>query len=348
MTSMPDHLRITTPDDWHLHLRSGAMLRLVLPDSCRWCDRAIIMPNLKAPITSRQSVLRYKAAILKARPAQATFSPLMTLYLTDTTDPDTLEELYAQGLVFAAKLYPAGATTNAESGVTDIRNIDQMLQRMAEIGMPLLIHGEVVDPDVDIFDREAVFIERILKPLRERQPDLRITLEHITTCEAVRFVTAAGERTGATITAHHLHINRNHLFEGGVRPHHYCLPIAKREHHRQALIEIATSGHPRFFAGTDSAPHTPAHKQSACGCAGIYTAHAALEFYAEVFEAAGALETLETFVSLNGARFYGLPPNRSTLTLRKRERRLPSILGAGRTSVVPFRGGTPIHWDIAS
>ncbi|MEE2761800.1 MAG: dihydroorotase [Pseudomonadota bacterium] len=308
-------LTIRRPDDWHVHLRDGEMLRRVVPHTARQFARAIVMPNLAPPVTTAVAAGAYRRRILEALPENSGFLPLMTCYLTDGTNPGALQDGFLDGVFAAAKLYPVGATTNSDFGVTDIGKMDSVFERMAKIGMPILFHGEVTDPDVDVFDREAVFIETILEPLLARHPSLKAVLEHITTRDAVNYVNGKAGKLGATITAHHLIINRNALFEGGLRPHHYCLPVAKREFHRLALREAAVSGSPWFFLGTDSAPHPVADKESDCGCAGIFTAPAAMELYAQVFEEEGALDKLEGFASVFGAQFYGLPLNEGTLTL---------------------------------
>ena len=339
-------ITITRPDDWHLHLRDGAEMAAVLPDTARRFARAIVMPNLKPPITSVALAHAYRDRIVAALPPGMDFTPLMTLYLTDSTPAEEIEKAKASGFVYAVKLYPAGATTNSQSGVTDLKKVADVLAAMAACGMPLLIHGEVTDHDVDVFDREHIFIERSLRPLVARYPKLRLVLEHITTKQAADFVTNAGPNVAATITAHHLLLNRNALFQGGIRPHHYCLPVLKREEHRLALIKAATSGNPKFFLGTDSAPHAKYTKEHACGCAGVYTAHAALELYAEVFEAVGALEKLEGFASLFGADFYGLPRNREKIILTKALGAIPVELKYGEHSLVPFRAGESITWRI--
>ena len=346
LAAMPQSLILRRPDDWHLHLRDGAMLAAVLPFTARQFARAIIMPNLVPPVTDVASAVAYRARIHAALPSGAEFTPLMTCYLTDTTDPDELERGARAGVFAAVKFYPAKATTNSAHGVTDIAKTYGALERMAALGLPLLIHGEVTDTDVDVFDREAVFIERVLTPLHRRLPTLKIVLEHVTTAEAVAFVSESGPGIAATITAHHLVINRNALFVGGLRPHMYCLPIAKREKHRLALRRAATSGSTKFFLGTDSAPHPAADKENACGCAGIFTAPAALEIYAQVFAEDGALDRLEAFASLNGPRFYGLPPNERRITLRRRAWRIPPRIDAGGTAVVPFLAGEEIGWTI--
>ncbi len=346
-TAMNDTLIIRQPDDWHVHLRDGAMLRAVLPWTARQFARAIIMPNLVPPITTVADARDYRDRILAATPVGAEFTPLMTCYLTDTTDAAEVARGYEAGVFAAVKLYPAHATTHSAHGVTDIERVMPVLERMAALGMPLLIHGEVTDPEVDIFDREAVFIERVLDKLRRRLPELRIVLEHVTTEEAVAFVGAGGPNLAATITAHHLAINRNALFQGGIRPHLYCLPIAKREKHRRALRRAATSGSPAFFLGTDSAPHAAPTKETACGCAGIYTAPAALEIYAEVFEEEGALDRFEAFASLNGPAFYRLPFNERRITLRREAWAVPDRVGEGDLAVVPFRAGERLRWRLA-
>lgn len=341
---MTDTLTITRPDDWHLHLRDGDMLAAVLPDSARRFARAIVMPNLKPPVRTVSEAAAYRARILDVLPAGTPFEPLMTLYLTDNTSPEDIVEAKSSGLVHAVKYYPAGATTNSDSGVTDIRRVESVLETMEEAGMPLLLHGEVTDPDIDLFDREAVFIERILQPLLERRPKLRIVMEHITTRQAAEFVSAAPANVAATVTVHHLLYNRNAMFQGGIRPHYYCLPVLKRETHRQALIAAAISGNPKFFLGTDSAPHVTSAKEAACGCAGIYTAHAAIELYAEAFEAAGALDKLEGFASHFGPDFYGLPRNTESITLLRESHNIPETHAAG---VTPLGAGESLSWRLA-
>ncbi|MDP2431519.1 MAG: dihydroorotase [Pseudomonadota bacterium] len=338
-----DQLKITRPDDWHVHLRDDAMLAAVLPDTARRFARAIVMPNLKPPVRTLAEAAAYRARILAALPVGLDFTPLMTLYLTDNTTPEEIFKAKESGFVQAVKYYPAGATTNSDSGVTDITKVQAALEAMQEAGLPLLLHGEVTDPEVDVFDREAVFIERILEPLLKRLPGLKVVLEHITTRQAAAFVTAAPANVAATVTAHHLLYNRNAMFQGGMRPHYYCLPVLKRESHRQALIEVATSGNPKFFLGTDSAPHARDAKESACGCAGIYTAHAAIELYAEAFELAGALDKLEAFASFHGPDFYGLPRNTATLTLRREPWVVATDHAAG---VVPLRAGESVNWRV--
>jgi dihydroorotase len=323
------------------------MLSLVLPFTARAFARAIVMPNLVPPVSSVAAAAAYRRRILAALPEGAEFTPLLTCYLTDATPPEEISRGHGKAVFTAAKLYPAGATTNSEFGVSGVERIMPVLERMAAIGMPLLVHGEVADPEVDLFDREAVFIDRVLDPLRRRLPELKIVFEHITTKEAAQYVAAAGERLAATITAHHLLINRNALFSGGIRPHLYCLPIAKREEDRLALRRAATSGDPHFFLGTDSAPHAVAQKEGACGCAGIFSAPAALEIYAEVFEEEGALGRLEAFASLNGPRFYGLAINEARLTLLREPFCVPERIGAGTDAVIPFRAGESLRWRLA-
>ncbi|WP_207482098.1 dihydroorotase [Arenibaculum pallidiluteum] len=345
----PDRLVIRRPDDWHLHLREGAMLRAVLPFTARRFGRAIIMPNLKPPVTTVARARAYRDEIMAALPPGAAFRPLMTCYLTDGADPDEIDRGFRDGDWVAVKLYPAHATTNSAHGVTDLARVRPVLQRMERIGMPLLIHGEVTDPEIDIFDREAVFLERTLAPLLAEHPGLRIVLEHVTTADAVAFVraNAAGGRLGATITAHHLIVNRTHMFQGGIRPHLYCLPIAKRETHRLALREAAASGEACFFLGTDSAPHPIADKESACGCAGVFTAPSAIELYAEVFDEMGALDRLEAFASLNGPRFYRMDPNPGTITLQRGGETVPErVAVASGSEVLPFRAGEATRWRL--
>jgi dihydroorotase len=345
---MTDSLTIRRPDDWHLHLRDNAAMQAVLPYTARQFGRAIVMPNLTPPITTAEMAVTYRERIVAAVPAGLNFTPLMVAYLTNGTDPDALAAGYRNGAFVAAKLYPAHATTNSAAGVTDIRNIDAVLEKMAEIGMPLLIHGEVTSPDVDIFDREAVFIDMILEPLTRRLPTLRIVFEHATTERAVEFVTQAPANIGATITPHHLLLNRNAMFQGGMRPHHYCLPVVKRERHRVALVTAATSGDPHFFLGTDSAPHAARLKEHACGCAGIFNAVTAIELYAQVFDEAGALEHLEAFASLNGPRFYGLPVNEETITLTRAPTVVPdSVALPGGDEIRPFRAGETLVWHLS-
>lgn len=340
-------LTITQPDDWHLHLRDGAALAAVLPDTARQFARAIVMPNLTPPVTTTAMAKAYRQRILQALPPDAQFEPLMTLYLTDNTTADEIRTARASGVVHGVKLYPAGATTNSAAGVTDLARCAHTLAAMERCGMPLLVHAEVTDPDVDIFDRERVFIERHMLPLLQQFPALRVVFEHITTRDAVNFVEQAASHVGATVTAHHLLMNRNAMLVGGVKPHHYCLPVLKREEHRQALVRVATSGNPKFFLGTDSAPHARSAKETACGCAGIYTAHAALEFYAEVFEAAAALDRLEAFASFHGADFYGLPRNTGKVVLRKAPWKVAETLPMADGELVPLRAGQEIGWKLA-
>jgi dihydroorotase len=344
--AMSDTITLRRPDDWHVHFRDGAMLRTVLPFTARQFARAIVMPNLVPPVTTIADARAYRERIIAALPNGAQFTPLMTCYLTDTTDPEEVARGYEEGVFAAVKLYPAHATTHSAHGVTDIDRVMPVLERMAVTGMPLLIHGEATDPEVDIFDREAVFIERVLDPLRRRLPELRIVLEHVTSAEAVAYVGGAGPNLAATITAHHLIINRNALFAGGIRPHLYCLPIAKREKHRLALRRAATSGNPAFFLGTDSAPHAVPTKETACGCAGIFTAPAALELYAEVFEEEGALEHFEAFAALNGPAFYRLAVNEERVILRRDQWTVPERIGEGDGAVTPFRAGESLRWRL--
>jgi dihydroorotase len=340
-------LTIRRPDDWHVHLRDGAMLEAVAPYTARQFARAIVMPNLDPPVTSVAAAEAYRSRILAAARVMD-FTPLMTCYLTDEADAGELRRGFECGVFTAAKLYPANATTNSAHGVTKIERIRGALEAMQRVGMPLLVHGEVTDPDVDAFDREKVFIERILSRLVEDFPELRIVLEHITTREAVQFVEAAAPNVAGTVTPHHLVINRNALFAGGLRPHAYCLPLAKREEHRLAVRRAATSGSPKFFLGTDSAPHAVERKESACGCAGIFNAPFALETYATAFDEDGALDRFEAFASLNGPRFYGLPLNEGTITLERAESPVPDRLDAGGASLVPFRAGETLPWRLAS
>jgi dihydroorotase len=346
MADTTDSLTLIRPDDWHVHLRDGEMMAAVLPYTARQFARAIVMPNLLPPVTTIAAACAYRGRILAALPAGADFTPLLTCYLTDDADAQEIARGHAEGAFAAVKLYPARATTNAAFGVTDYDHVMPVLERMAAIGMPLLVHGEVTDPEVDVFDREAVFIERVLAPLCRRLPELKIVLEHVTTEEAVHYVAASGPNLAATITAHHLIINRNALFTGGIRPHLYCLPIAKREKHRRALRHAATSGDPRFFLGSDSAPHAVTAKETACGCAGIFTAPAALELYAEVFEEEDALDRFEAFAALSGPAFYGLPINRTRVTLRREPFAMPARLDAGAAAIVPFRAGETLRWRL--
>ncbi|MBT9613804.1 MAG: dihydroorotase [Burkholderiales bacterium] len=340
-------ITFTRPDDWHLHVRDHALMAAVIPDTARRFARAIIMPNLKPPVTTTELAREYRARIVAATPPGARFEPLMTLYLTDNTSPNEIRTAKMSGLIHGVKYYPAGATTNADAGVTVISRCYDALAAMEEVGLPLLIHGEVTNPHVDVFDREQVFIDNVLEPLAARFPRLKIVLEHITTRQAVDFVKAAPDNIAATITAHHLLYNRNAMFAGGMRPHLYCLPVLKREEHRWVLLAAATSGNPKFFLGTDSAPHSKHAKESACGCAGIYSAHAAIELYAEAFESANALGKLEAFASFYGADFYGLPRNADTITLVKEEWDVPSELAFGSDKLIPLRAGERIHWRLA-
>jgi dihydroorotase len=342
----PTILTIRRPDDWHVHLREGAMLAGVVGHSARQFARAIVMPNLVPPVTDVEMAAAYRERILAALPEGAAFTPLMTSYLTDTTDPDDLRRGFAEEVYTAAKLYPAHATTNSAHGVTDIVNIRPALEAMQAIGMPLLVHGEVTDPEVDVFDREVVFIDRVLGPLIRDLPALKVVFEHITTAEAVEFVEASGPSLAATITPQHLHLNRNALFAGGLRPHAYCLPVIKRERHRRALRRAATSGSPKYFLGTDSAPHAQSAKEADCGCAGIFNAPYALESYATVFDEEGALDKFEAFASENGPRFYGLPLNNGTVTLERAETVVPQSIGAAGIPVVPFHAGERLGWRL--
>ena len=339
------HITLTRPDDWHLHVREGEALKSVVPDTAKQFGRAIIMPNLATPITTAAQAQTYRDEIIAAA-SNADFEPLMTLYLTNNTTPEMVREANASGIVYGLKLYPAGATTNSDKGVTDIENIYPALEAMQEEGLLLLVHGEVTDLAIDIFDREKVFIDNILMPLTAKYPDLKIVLEHITTADAVEFVSNAPANIGATITAHHLLMNRNAIFVGGIRPHHFCLPILKRETHRQALLKAATSGNAKFFLGTDSAPHVQGAKESACGCAGMYTAYHAMELYTEVFDNAQALDKLENFASFNGADFYGLPRNSGTITLVKETWEVPKSLVMADDKVIPLRAGETCEWKI--
>ena len=340
-------LTLTRPDDWHLHVRDGAALAAVVPHTAAQFARAIIMPNLRPPVTTAAQALAYKARIRAAVPAGVAFEPLMTLYLTDNTPPDEIARAVDAGVV-ALKLYPAGATTNSDAGVTDVRKTYATLEAMQRAGLLLLVHGEVTDPEIDLFDREAVFIDRVLSPLRKDFPELKIVFEHITTKEAAQYVQDAGAHLAATITAHHLLYNRNAIFRGGIRPHYYCLPVLKREQHRQALVQAATSGSAKFFLGTDSAPHPAQLKEHASGCAGCYTAHAALELYASAFEAAGALDRLEGFASHHGPDFYGLPRNQGTVTLKRESWTPPESYPFGDAVVKPLAGGEPLGWRLVA
>ena len=346
---MTERLTIRRPDDWHLHLRDGEMLKGVLPHSARDFARAIIMPNLVPPVVRGDDARAYRDRILAALPEGADFTPLMTLYLTEDTDPDDVAEAHASGLVTAVKLYPAGATTNSASGVRDFDKVQGVLERMAEIGLPLCVHGEVTRADVDIFDREAVFIDEVLDPIRRATPGLRVVMEHITTKDAAEYVTETTGDIGATITIQHLMLDRNDMLAGGIRPHFYCLPILKRGTHRPALVEAATGGNPRFFLGTDSAPHATDLKENACGCAGCFTAPIALSCLTEVFDEAGALDRLEGFAALHGPAFYGLPVNQATITLEKGALiDFPDAVPTGAGPVTVFNPGRPVHWRVAS
>ena len=350
---MPDRdltrLTIRRPDDWHLHLRDGAMLQAVLPETTRHFARSIIIPNLVPPVVTAAQAASYRDRNRAAIPAGADFTPLMTLYLTEDTDPDDVRHAHQSGIATAVKLYPAGATTNSASGVRDFEKVRPVLEVMAEIGMPLCVHGEVTDHEIDIFDREATFIDRVLKPIRKKVPDLKVVMEHVTTQDAVDYVRDSSKNLAATITTHHLIINRNHLLAGGIKPHFYCLPVAKREAHRVALVQAAVSGDKRFFLGTDSAPHTDANKLMACGCAGIFTAPNTMSCLAEVFEAAGKLKKLDDFASLNGPAYYGLPPNDDTITLVKGEPvQYPASIETGDGPVTVFDPGFDLHWRVES
>lgn len=341
---MTERLTIRRPDDWHVHLRDGEMLAAVAQYTARQFARAIVMPNLTPPVTTIAAAEAYRERILAALPAGVDFTPLMTCYLTDAADADEIARGYAEGVWAACKLYPAHATTNSAHGVTDIRALSSVLETLQRIGMPLLIHGEVTDREIDIFDREAIFVERTLAPLVRDYPALKIVLEHITTAEAAAFVTDAGANIAATITPQHLHLNRNAMFDGGLQPHAYCLPVIKRERHRLAVRAAAVSGSPSFFLGTDSAPHGRARKEASCGCAGIFNAPYALESYLAVFDEENALDRFEGFASEHGARFYGLPLNEGTITLERREEAVPELIGAGDTAVVPFHAGQTLGW----
>jgi len=345
---MVETLTIRRPDDWHVHLRDGDMLKTVVPHTARQFGRAIVMPNLTPPVTVPEAARAYRDRIQAAVPPGVDFTALMTAYMVDGIDPDLLARGFEAGDWVAAKLYPAHATTNSAHGVTDLTKIEPALQRMAEIGMPLLVHGEVTQAHVDIFDREAVFIETVLKPLKDRHPDLRLVFEHATTSQAVDFVRGAGETVGATITAHHLVINRTDIFRGGIRPHLYCLPIAKREEHRLALRQAATSGHRAFFLGTDTAPHRIVDKEAACGCAGVFSAPTALEVYTEVFEEEGALDRLEAFASLNGPAFYRMAPNEARVTLSRRPQTVPEMVPVAgeQNAILPFQAGEVLDWTL--
>ncbi len=341
-------ITLVRPDDWHLHVRDGEALSTVVPHTAARFGRALIMPNLKPPVTTTAQALAYRERILAAVPGTR-FEPMMSLYLTDNLPPDEIDRAKACGKIIAVKLYPAGATTNSDAGVTAIDKVYPVLERMEELGMVLCVHGEATGADVDVFDRERVFIERVLSPLVRRFPALRVVFEHITTSEAAQFVRAASSHVAATVTAHHLLLNRNAIFAGGIRPHHYCLPVLKRDTHRQALIAAVTSGNPRFFLGTDSAPHSRSAKESDCGCAGCYTAHAGIELYAEAFDAAGALDRLEAFASLNGAAFYGLLPNADRITLQRKSWEVPAAYDyLGADPLVPLRAGESVGWTLVS
>ena len=350
MNALTNELILRQPDDWHIHLRDDDALKVTVPHVAQQFARAIVMPNLRPPVTTVALAAAYRDRILAAHaatPGLPAFEPLMTLYLTDNTAPDEIDRAIESGFVKAVKLYPAGATTNSDSGVTDVARCDATIARMAERGLPLLIHGEVTDGDVDVFDREAVFIERVLRPLLARHPSLRVVFEHITTQDAAEFVAAAGDNIAATVTAHHLLMNRNAIFAGGVRPHHYCLPVLKREVHRQALVAAVTSGNRRFFLGTDSAPHAKGAKEAACGCAGCYTSHAGIELYAEAFDAAGALDRLEAFASFNGPDWYGLPRNASQITLVRESWEVKAEQEfADGDVLVPLRAGERVAWRL--
>lgn len=341
-----DRLVITRPDDWHLHVRDGDALPDALGATGRCFGRAIVMPNLKPPVTTVERAAAYRERILAAMPADAAFEPLMTLYLTDNTTPDEIRRASECEFVHAVKYYPAGATTNSDSGVTDLARAMPALEAMQEVDLPLLLHGEVTDGEIDVFDREAVFIERHLDRLVRELPALRMVLEHVTTADAVDFVAAASDRVAATVTVHHLLLNRNALFDGGLRPHHYCLPLIKRERHRQALVEAVTSGSPKFFLGTDSAPHPKGAKESDCGCAGVFSAPTAIELYAEVFDAAGKLERLEGFASQHGPDFYRLPRNTGTITLERSSWTVPEELPFADSTIVPLRAGGSVAWRL--
>ncbi|MBS1170222.1 MAG: pyrC [Burkholderiaceae bacterium] len=340
-------ITLTRPDDFHLHLRDGAGLQSVLPHSAKQFARAIIMPNLRPPVTTTEQAIAYRERILSALPEGMSFKPLMTLYLTDNTTADEIKRAKESGFVHGVKLYPAGATTNSDAGVTDLKHCAKALEMMQQVGLPLLMHGEVTDPEIDLFDREAVFIDRVLLPLRKNMPELRIVFEHITTKEAAQYVTDAEGDIAATITAHHLLYNRNAIFQGGIRPHYYCLPVLKRETNRQALLAAATGNSNRFFIGTDSAPHPKELKEHACGCAGCYTALHGLELYAQAFDQVGAIDKLETFASFNGADFYRLPRNQDKVTLKRQSWVLPEQVPFGETVVVPLNAGETMQWQLA-
>jgi dihydroorotase len=340
----PSSITITRPDDWHLHLRDGATIASVLPDTARQFARAIVMPNLKPPVTTTVQAVAYRDRILAALPAGMEFEPLMVLYLTNDMPPEEIQRARDSGVVHAVKLYPAGATTNSAAGVTDLSKCYKTLEKMQQLGMPFLVHGEVTDPEIDIFDREAVFIDRVMQPLRRDMPELKVVFEHITTKDAAQYVAETDHHVGATITAHHLLYNRNEIFKGGIRPHYYCLPVLKREIHRQALVAAATSGNAKFFLGTDSAPHPKGMKEHACGCAGCYTALHAMELYTQAFDQADALDKLEQFASFNGPAFYDLPRNSGTITLQRESWTIPAELPLVNTTVVPLNGGETMDW----
>ena len=342
-----DTLTIRRPDDWHLHLRDGAMLELVAPATARCFGRAIVMPNLVPPVTTVAAARAYRDRI-RAAVGDQPFEPLMTAYLTDTIDPAEIARGFEEGVLRACKLYPAGATTNSDRGVSDVARIHPVLERMAAMGMPLLVHGEVVDAEVDIFDREKVFLERVLAPTLERFPDLKVVLEHITTADSVAFVEAGGDRLAATVTAHHLRIDRNDILVGGIQPHMYCLPVAKRRRHKEALRAAVANGSPKFFLGTDSAPHARPAKESACGCAGIYSAPVALESYAQTFDELGCLDRLEGFASLHGPAFYGLEPNAETITLERAPHRVPERIDPEGQDLTPFHAGEELTWRVVA
>ncbi len=341
-----NEISLIQPDDWHLHLRDDGKMKAVVNDTARQFARAIIMPNLAPPVTRCEQALAYRSRILDAVQPRYSFEPLMTLYLTDNLPPAEIEQAAASPMIHAAKLYPAGATTNSDAGVTHIDRIDAVLETMQRVDLPLLVHGEATAREIDVFDREKAFIDQTLKTLRQRYPDLRIVFEHITTTDAVDYVLSQNDRMAATITPHHLLINRNDLFKGGINPHHYCLPIAKRETHRQALLRAATSQPGKFFAGTDSAPHSRSDKESACGCAGIYSAHAAIELYAEAFDQAGNFEHFETFMSIAGAQFYQMPLNQKKITLQRKSWTVPEQLQFDEHGLIPFRAGQDIEWTL--
>jgi dihydroorotase len=342
----PSEISLIRPDDWHLHIRDGEGMRAVVPFTAKQCGRAIIMPNLTPPVTTTEQARAYRDRILAAIPDNTDFTPLMTLYLTDNTPADEIQRAVESGIVSAVKLYPAGATTNSDAGVTDLKLCYPTLEKMQQLGLPLLVHGEVTQPHIDIFDREKQFIDQRLEPLIKDFPELRLVFEHITTSDAVDFVLDSSSNVGATITAHHLLMNRNDMLVGGIKPHHYCLPVLKRDTHRQALIKAATSGDPKFFMGTDSAPHARSNKETTCGCAGMFTAFAAIELYAEAFDKANALDQLEQFSSLNGPLFYGLEPNNDKITLKREQWLVPDSYQFGDDVVVPLRAGQVINWKL--